>query len=196
MPWNSATSVPGSIARCRSAQSAVAVRRGSTTTIFSAGLRSFAASMRRNRTGCAHAVFDPAMKRHRRGRCPRSSRRRVGAERLLVAGDRARHAQPRVGVDVVGADQPLRELVEDVVVLGQELARDVERDAVRPVLANAARRSDRRASSSASSHVAASNGAPRAGARSGCARAMRCAAGCAVRCSVRPLLQSSPKFAG
>ena len=63
--------------------------------------------------------------------------RRVGAERLLVARHRARHAQPRVGVDVVGADQALRELVEDVVVLGEELAGDVERDAVGPVLADA-----------------------------------------------------------
>ena len=62
-------------------------------------------------------------------------RRRVGAERLLVAGDRARHAQARIGVDVVGADQALGELVEDVVVLGEELARDVERDAVRAVRA-------------------------------------------------------------
>ena len=59
-----------------------------------------------------------------------AARRRVGAERRLVAGDRARHAQARVGVDVVGADQALGELVEDVVVLGQELARDVERDRV------------------------------------------------------------------
>jgi len=59
-----------------------------------------------------------------------AARRRVGAERRLVAGNRARHAQARVGVDVVGADQALGKLVEDVVVLGQELARDVESDRV------------------------------------------------------------------
>ena len=59
--------------------------------------------------------------------------RRVGAEGRLVTRDRARHAQPRVGVDVVGADEPLRQLVEDVVFLGQQLAGDIERDAIRPV---------------------------------------------------------------
>ena len=61
-------------------------------------------------------------------------RRRVGAKRLLVAGDRGGHAQPRVGIDVVGADQALGELVEDVVVLGQQLAGDVERDGVGSML--------------------------------------------------------------
>ena len=63
-----------------------------------------------------------------------AGRRRIGAERLLVAGHRARHAQARVGVDVVRADQALRELVEDVVILGQQLAGDVERDRVGTVL--------------------------------------------------------------
>ena len=62
--------------------------------------------------------------------------RRIGAQRLLVAGDGRRHAQPRVGVDVVGADQSLGELVEDVIVLGQQLARDVEGHRIRAVLAN------------------------------------------------------------
>ena len=57
--------------------------------------------------------------------------RRIGAQRHLVAGDRARHAQPRIGVDVVGADQTLGQLVEDVVVLGEELAGNVERDRIR-----------------------------------------------------------------
>ena len=66
-------------------------------------------------------------------------RRRIAAQGRLVAGDRARHAKARVGVDVVGADQALRELVEDVVVLGEQLAGDVERDAVRAVLRDAAR---------------------------------------------------------
>jgi hypothetical protein len=55
-----------------------------------------------------------------------AGRRRVGAQRELVAGHRAAHAQARVGVDVVGADQALGQLVEDVVVLGQQLAADVE----------------------------------------------------------------------
>ena len=88
--------------------------------------------------------------------------RRVGAERQLVAGDRARHAQPRVGVDVVGADQPLRELVEDVVVLGQQLAGDVERDAVRAVLARCMPANRSASASSASSQSAALRGIARA----------------------------------
>ena len=59
-----------------------------------------------------------------------AGRRGIDAERKLVAGDRARHAQPRIGVDVVGPDETLGELVEDVVVLGQPLARAVEGDRV------------------------------------------------------------------
>ncbi len=72
-----------------------------------------------------------------------AARRRVHAERELVAGDRGGHAQPRVGVHVVGADQPFGELVENVVILGQELSRDVERDAIRPVPRNALREAPR-----------------------------------------------------
>ena len=52
--------------------------------------------------------------------------RRIGAQAGLVAGHRAAHAQARVGVDVVGADQALGQLVEDVVVLGQQLAAEVQ----------------------------------------------------------------------
>ena len=136
MPWNSATSVPGWIAgagrrRRRSRCGADRRRRSSAP-----GSRAFASSMRRNRIGCANAVFEPAMNRQSRVvEVVVAARRRVGAERRLVAGDRARHAQARVGVDVVGADEALGELVEDVVVLGQELAGDVERDGVGAVLA-------------------------------------------------------------
>ena len=43
----------------------------------------------------------------------------VGAERAAVARDRGGHAEPAVGVDVGGADEPLHQLVGDVVVLGQ-----------------------------------------------------------------------------
>ena len=52
--------------------------------------------------------------------------RGVGTQGLLVGGDGAGHAQPRVAVDVVAADQRLHGLVEDVVVLGEQLAGDVE----------------------------------------------------------------------
>ena len=65
-------------------------------------------------------------------------RRRICAERGLVASHRRRHAQARIGVDVISADQPLRELVEDVVVLGQQLSGNVEANAIGTVLGNAA----------------------------------------------------------
>ena len=61
-------------------------------------------------------------------------RRAVEAERAAVAGDRGGHAQARVGVDVVRAEKALGELVDRVVVLGQQLAGDVERDRVGAVL--------------------------------------------------------------
>ena len=53
--------------------------------------------------------------------------RRIGTQRDLVARHRGRHAQARIGVDVVGADQPLGKLVEDVIRLGGELAGNIER---------------------------------------------------------------------
>ncbi len=139
MPLNSATSLPGSSGRCRSANSAVSVRRGSATTTRMPGRARLASSMRRNRIGCANAMFEPAMKTRVGVRQVVVARgRRVGAQRQLVAGHRAAHAQARVGIEVVGADQPLDELVVDVVVLGQPLARAVEADGV-----GAVRRDDR-----------------------------------------------------
>ena len=62
--------------------------------------------------------------------------RGVGAEAALVADHRAGHAQARVGVDIVGADQGAGQLVEGVVILGQQLAGDIEGHAVRAVLAD------------------------------------------------------------
>src|SRR3546814_8950951 len=58
------------------------------------------------------------------------------AEGAHVACDRARHAQPRIGVDVRGADEPLHQLVRDIIIFGEELARDIEGDAVRAVAGN------------------------------------------------------------
>ncbi len=46
------------------------------------------------------------------------------------------HAQPRIGVDIGGADKALRELVDYIVVLGQQLTGDIERHRIRPVLAD------------------------------------------------------------
>src|SRR2546426_180015 len=65
-----------------------------------------------------------------------AGRRRVGAERRLVTGSGRGHAQAGIGIHVVRADEALGELVEDIVVLGQELAGDVEGDAVRAVRAD------------------------------------------------------------
>ena len=56
---------------------------------------------------------------------------RIRTQRGLVAGHRAGHAQPRVGVDVVGADQRAGELVEDEIIFGEQLARHMEGDRIR-----------------------------------------------------------------
>ena len=58
---------------------------------------------------------------------------RVGAEGAAMAGDRRRHAQARIGVDIGRADEALHQLVGDVIVLGQQLAGEIERDRVRAV---------------------------------------------------------------
>ena len=62
-----------------------------------------------------------------------AARRGIGAQCLLVAGNGRRHAEPRIGVDVVGADQALGQFVEDVVILGHQLAGNVEGDRIRAV---------------------------------------------------------------
>ena len=60
--------------------------------------------------------------------------RGIRAQRLLVAGYRAAHAQARIGVDVVGANQALGQFVEDVIVFGEQLAADVKTHGIRPVV--------------------------------------------------------------
>ncbi|MGY4486543.1 hypothetical protein ACVWWR_005734 [Bradyrhizobium sp. LM3.2] len=47
-----------------------------------------------------------------------------------MTGDRGRHAEPRIGIDIGGADKALHQLVGDVIVLGQQLAGEIERDRV------------------------------------------------------------------
>ncbi len=46
---------------------------------------------------------------------------RIGTESADVSGDRRRHAEPRVCVDVRRADETLHQLVGDVIILGQQL---------------------------------------------------------------------------
>ncbi|MEY9456186.1 hypothetical protein ABIG07_005134 [Bradyrhizobium ottawaense] len=54
----------------------------------------------------------------------------VGAKGAAMAGDRGRHAEPRVGIDIRRADKALHQLVGDVIILGEELAGQIERDRV------------------------------------------------------------------
>ena len=65
-----------------------------------------------------------------------AARRRIGAQAALVADHRRRHAQPRIAVDIIGAHQCAGQLVEAVVVLGQQLPGDIERHTVGPVFGN------------------------------------------------------------
>ena len=57
----------------------------------------------------------------------------VGAERAAMARDRRRHAEPRIGVDIGRAEEALHQLVGDVIILGEQLAREIERDRIRPI---------------------------------------------------------------
>ena len=124
---SSARSVPGLICRWMSATAAASVRRGSTTISFAP--RSCAARMRPHRIGWQAEALEPSSRMQlRQLEVGVRGRRPVGAEDRVVARDGAGHAQARVGVDVVGAQVALGELVDRVVVLGQQLAGDVERD--------------------------------------------------------------------
>ncbi len=64
-----------------------------------------------------------------------AARRRVGAERAFVAGHCTAHAKARIGVDIVGAEQPLAQLVEGVIVLGEQLPAEVQADGIGPARA-------------------------------------------------------------
>jgi hypothetical protein len=160
-------------------------------------LARFASSMRRNRIGMRVRGVRAGDEQDARvrdvvvagGRC-------VGAQRELVARHRAAHAQPRVGVDVVRADEALGQLVEDVVVLGEQLARDVEADRIGSVLVHDAWK--RSAAHVERGVPPRACGASRALARCcGCSSRVWRVTGCAaVRCSVLPLVHRRPRFAG
>lgn len=70
-----------------------------------------------------------------------TARRRIGAQGLLVTRHRRGHAQAGIGIDVVGADQSLGQFVEDVIVLGHQLAGNIEGDGIRAMLADACSKS-------------------------------------------------------
>ena len=63
-----------------------------------------------------------------------AARRRIGAQASFVADHGRGHAQPRIAVDIVGAHQRPGQFVEGVVILGQQLPRDIKRHAVGAVL--------------------------------------------------------------
>ncbi len=62
------------------------------------------------------------------------SRHEIFAEGAAMAGDAGRHAEPRICVYIGGAEKALGELVDDVIILGQQLARDIEGDGLRTML--------------------------------------------------------------
>ena len=64
----------------------------------------------------------PAMKITSACRYPRNCKAAHRRPGLLVARHRRGHAQAGIGIDVVGADQSLGQFVEDVIVLGHQLA--------------------------------------------------------------------------
>ena len=55
-----------------------------------------------------------------------AGRWRIGTQGLLVTGHGAAHAQARVGVDIVAADQALGQFVENVIVFSEQLAGHVK----------------------------------------------------------------------
>ncbi len=118
------------MARCRSAISAVAVRRGSmTTTLMSRCLARRGQPLIEDRMAPGEVRSD---QHDEIGEFEIlvGAGHGVGAEGPLVAGDGGRHAQARVRVDVGRADEALHQLVGDVVVLGQDLAGRIDRDAI------------------------------------------------------------------
>ncbi len=64
------------------------------------------------------------------------TRRAIGPDRQLVAAARARHAQARIALDIIGADEALAQLVGEILRFQRHLAGDVERHGIRPVPVN------------------------------------------------------------
>ena len=120
--------MPGFRPRNRSASPAVSVRRGSITTMR-APRACLLASMRwiQHRMAPCRVGAD----QHQKIGLVEiliAAGHGIGAERAAMAGDRGRHAQPRIGIDIGAADESLHQLVGDVIILGQQLPGQIERD--------------------------------------------------------------------
>ena len=132
-PPNSSTSAPGASGRCRSAVSA---RRGAARIdgddLGAALLARRHQALIEDRMAPGHVAADQD---DQIGflQILVAARHHIFAEGAHMAGDRGRHAQPRIGVDIGRADEAFHQLVGDVIILGQELAGDIEGDRVRPV---------------------------------------------------------------
>src|SRR4030095_16112906 len=103
MPLSSAMSVPGRIGRCRSAKSAVSVRRGSTAMIMTlSGSAIFLRLMRlKNYRMTVGRVGTDEEKAFRNVDIRVASRRAVRAEGRLITRRRRCHAQTGVGIEVI-----------------------------------------------------------------------------------------------
>ena len=132
-PFSSARSVPGLICRNRSAFSAVAVRRGSTTISLAPALSPVGHPQEQDRMAVGHVRADHE-KQVGAVEVVVGAGRAVGAERLLESGAGTGHAQPRVRLDVHGAQETLGQLGGQILRLDGHLARDVQRDGVGSVL--------------------------------------------------------------
>ena len=132
-PLSSARSVPGLICRNRSALSAVVGATRVDDDELGARLEPVGHPQEQDRMAVGHVRADDE---EQVGAVEVGVRagRPVGAERLLVAGAGAGHAQPRVGLDVHGAQEALGQLGGQILRLDRHLAGHVERDRVGAVL--------------------------------------------------------------
>ena len=136
MPLISARSERGFSGRCRSAIMAVLVTRGSAT--ISVLLRIRFQILAENRMVVGDVRAD---QQNHVGPLQIfvSARRAVAAERQLVTGNGARHAQRGVAVVVVGAEAELHQLAERVELFGDQLAGAQDAQRFGPYLAWIAR---------------------------------------------------------
>ena len=131
MPLMSAMSERGFSGRKRSAIIAVLVTRGSATISVLSGL----ASSHWQRIGWLSAMFAP-IRRMTSAICQILVRsgRTIAAERALVPGDRAGHAQRSVSVEVLAAEPKLRKFAERVELFRDQLPGAQDADRIGPIL--------------------------------------------------------------